>query len=521
MDFLQTPKHVTAYLTDMRDTVSKNQSVSVFSSDSPEAFSENGRITPVEGNIGSCSIDAQTMTIYFTALRNDRITYYAAMHENVTHGDYDIYSGHLKRIGDSIAITSIAPLSDAVNKEFSWDAQPAVSPDGKTLYFASNRPGGKGGTDIWCSKKQSDGKWGEAFDLDSTVNTECDELTPFVTQDGEMLYFSSSGHATVGGYDIFKSHIGTNGYSEAENIGEPVNTPADELFPSTYADADSLLYYASDQPGGIGGFDMYLLKKISFKKHEIIALAPEEISMHPDIPLEQIIPKKLLPDTVRRDSVKVEGNVKDAITNKPIDSAIVTVNTPPPDNLTNSTITDSVGHFEISLPKTPQFQVIIQAPNYFYDVYNLPAPSSTDSVFHVPDVALPETLSMRIEFPFDNFNDPYKYTLTDSGVPGALTWMKEIELLAANLAAFKSKIIEISLVGNTDSSGTDDYNDRLGLRRAQFVKDQLVQRGIPAQILSVSSNGRKNPLPRKPGETEELYRARCRRTEISKIIRIE
>jgi outer membrane protein OmpA-like peptidoglycan-associated protein len=128
---------------------------------------------------------------------------------------------------------------------------------------------------------------------------------------------------------------------------------------------------------------------------------------------------------------------------------------------------------------------------------------------------------MRIEFPFDNFNDPYKYTLTDSGVPGALTWMKEIELLAANLGAFKSKIKEISLVGNTDSSGTDDYNDRLGLRRAQFVKDQLVQRGIPAQILTVSSKGRKNPLPRKPGEVEEIYRARCRRTEISKIIRIE
>jgi OOP family OmpA-OmpF porin len=82
-------------------------------------------------------------------------------------------------------------------------------------------------------------------------------------------------------------------------------------------------------------------------------------------------------------------------------------------------------------------------------------------------------------------------------------------------------IKRLTLVGNTDSSGTDKYNDRLGLHRAQFVKDQLIQRGIPGSMVMVSSDGRRNPLPRRPGETQDQYYARCRRTEIAKIIRKE
>ena len=509
MAFLHKGHSISAFLTDMRDSGGIRQVVTSFKNRAPENFTEQHPLSVAIDfdtvNIGSFAIDAKNMVVYFAAPRPNSI-----------RGDYDIYSGHLKHEGDSFAIVEAAPLSDNVNKDSAWDAQPALSPDGNTLYFASDRAGGKGGTDIWCSKKHG-GEWGKAFDLDTNVNTECDELTPYVSPDGSVLYFSSSGHATVGGYDIFISDITSSGLSPAENIGEPVNTPSDELFPSTYA--DSLLYYASNQPGGYGGFDMYLLKKIPAPKNRHVALAPPEKKLEAEIIPDAVQPKTLKPlPPIRPDSSLIKGVVVNARTRDPIDSAEVTVHLPPPDSLTQSMITDTGGKFEVKLPSGKNYQLIAQAPNYFYGVFD--EQPAVDSIVHVT-LALPETLALRLQFPLDDSKHPYQKTLSDSGTPGTLTWDQEIDLLAANLRTYKDRIKEITLVGNTDSSGSDKYNDRLGLRRAEFVKEQLIERGVPGTMLFVRSDGRRNPLPRKPEEPQETYRARCRRTEIAKISRRE
>ncbi len=525
MAFYKKGQAVYSLLTDQRDPASQRQSVTTFKSvspaDSPEQFNNahnlgsGGDFNVV--NAGSCAIDEKTMTIYFAAPR-----------PGGTRGDYDIYSGRLKRDGDAFVITGAAPLSDNVNKEMSWDAQPAISPDGQTLYFASDRPGGVGGTDIWCSKKHA-GEWGAAVNCGTGVNTECDELTPFVSPDGNALYFSSSGHATVGGYDIFSAGITASGISDAVNIGEPVNTPADELFPSTYS--DSLLYYASNQTGGDGGFDMYMLKLINVSKRSMIALASPEKKLIATAPDETVTPKKLLPPPPKpvaptpppaplpvppkkTDSSLVIGTVVNARTHEPIDSAVVTVHLPPPDSIVNTMMTNADGKFEIKLSPYQNYQLVAQAPNYFYGVFD--EPPAEDSIVRIT-LALPETLMLRLQFPVNDSKHPYEKTLSDSGLPSALAWSQEIDLLASNLITYKNRIMAITLVGNTDSSASDKYNDRLGLWRAQFVKDQLIARGVPANMLVVRSDGRRNPLPRKPDEPEELYRARCRRTEIAKI----
>ena len=359
------------------------------------------------------------------------------------------------------------------------------------------------------------------------MNTPCDELTPFVAPDGKTLYFSSSGRATVGGYDIFSTQISKSGFTEAENIGAPVNAPADELFPSTYD--DSLLYYASNQPGGEGGFDMYVLRRIPVSKNGVIALAAPEKVLAPEIVPETVLPKKMQPlpppppppapaPPKKPDSSLVKGTVVNARTRAPIDSAVVTVHLPPPDSLSQSLTTDTGGHFDLLLPSHRNYQLIAQAPNYFYGVFD--KPPAEQPIVRIA-LALPETLMLRLQFPVDDAKHPYEKTLSDSGVPGSLTWDQEIALLAENLITYKDRIKEITLVGNTDSSASDKYNDKLGLRRAKFVRDQLIARGVPAAMLSVRSDGRRNPLPRKPGEPEDVYRARCRRTEIAKIAKRE
>ncbi len=106
-----------------------------------------------------------------------------------------------------------------------------MSPDGKTLYFSSDRTGGTGGLDIYRSDKQNDGSWGSPVNLGAGVNTKYDEDCPFVSYDGSILFFSSKGHNSMGGYDVFMCKSdGQGGWGEAQNLGYPVNTPDDDKF---------------------------------------------------------------------------------------------------------------------------------------------------------------------------------------------------------------------------------------------------------------------------------------------------
>ena len=138
-----------------------------------------------------------------------------------------------------------------------------MSSDSTLIVFASDRPGSMGGTDLWYSYRVQD-QWSEPTLVGGPVNTPCDELSPRFAGDS-VIVFASAGHATVGGYDLFSARIIRNGtdlkLEAPKNLGTPVNTQYDELFP-VWADARTL-YYASDQPKRKGAdrkdFDLYVL----------------------------------------------------------------------------------------------------------------------------------------------------------------------------------------------------------------------------------------------------------------------
>jgi len=133
----------------------------------------------------------------------------------------------------------------------------SISHDGSTFYFVSDRPGGYGGTDIYMCEKMSSGEWGPAINLGDKINTKFDEDYPFLSSDGATLYFSSKGHKSMGGFDIFYSTISDDGiWSEPENIGYPINTPADDV--SFYLSADGKTgYYSTAKKGVMGELDVY------------------------------------------------------------------------------------------------------------------------------------------------------------------------------------------------------------------------------------------------------------------------
>jgi hypothetical protein len=146
----------------------------------------------------------------------------------------------------------------------------SITDGGNTVYFASDRPGGLGGKDIYVSRKLPTGEWGKPLNLGPAINTSEDEDSPFIHSDGKTLYFASEGHNSMGGFDVFYSTMNDSGqWAEPVNVGYPINTPDDDLFYIPTADGQRV-YYASKRKGGFGRSDIYI---IEFPETDVRSLA--------------------------------------------------------------------------------------------------------------------------------------------------------------------------------------------------------------------------------------------------------
>ncbi|MEM9991496.1 MAG: hypothetical protein AAF738_07000, partial [Bacteroidota bacterium] len=190
-----------------------------------------------------------------TFIRNGRKMYFTACNRAEVQGTCDLWEAEV--VGRKVE--KVTTLQAAPNSEF-WDSQASISCDGSAIYFASNRPGGLGGTDIWTSQLQKDGTWSSPKNMGPSINTDGDEEAPFMTSDGKVLYFSSTGHIGMGEQDIFFTRLSDDGkWSPARNLGPPVNSAAREL--GFFLSADGNVgYFASDREGGFGGMDIYTFR---------------------------------------------------------------------------------------------------------------------------------------------------------------------------------------------------------------------------------------------------------------------
>lgn len=161
------------------------------------------------------------------------------------------------------------PLNQEINSEH-WEGSCSISADGQVLYFASERPGGKGGRDIWASVKINN-EWGPAINLGSKINTELDDDDPFIHPDGITLFFSSKGHNSIGGYDIFYNVYKENDWTETKNMGMPLNTTDDDRYYVINSRGDRG-YFSSNRPGGKGDQDIYIVKPGFAGEKPILAL---------------------------------------------------------------------------------------------------------------------------------------------------------------------------------------------------------------------------------------------------------
>jgi len=204
-----------------------------------DTWSAPENITPQiqsDGNQYPCCFSSDGNTLYLT--REDNY-------------DSDIYFSKF----DGKSWSKSLPLGKNINSKF-WESHASITADGKTLYFASNRKGGKGGMDIYVSTLGPNNEWGPAVALGSPVNTELDDDYPFISEDGKVLFFCSQGHNTMGGFDVFYSVKNGDSWSEPKNIGYPINSTDDDIF---FCPAkNGLVAYQAIYPksGGMGDLDI-------------------------------------------------------------------------------------------------------------------------------------------------------------------------------------------------------------------------------------------------------------------------
>lgn len=205
------------------------------------------------------SADAQTLLIYKDANGGD--IYYSSLNGN----DW----------------TPPQSIGSAINTS-SWETSACLSPDGNTLYFVSDRKGGLGGRDIWKSTKLPNGTWSFAQNVGPPINTPYDEESPFIHPSGNVLFFSSKGHQSIGGFDIFFSTKGDKGWEEPLNIGYPINTTDDDLYYVTSPDGKRGYYSSSSRSEGFGEKDIYMISIPERKEQALVLIKGAIISFKGD-----------------------------------------------------------------------------------------------------------------------------------------------------------------------------------------------------------------------------------------------
>ncbi len=389
-------------------------------------------------------------------------------------------------------------LPNEINSEFK-ESSACFSPDGNKLYFVSDRLDGFGGSDIYVSKKSKRGKWQEPTNLGNFINSEFDEETVYMHPDGRKLYFSSCGHNTMGGYDIFVSYLNENNqWSVPENLGYPVNSPDDDLCFVISADGRHG-YFSSIRADGYGGLDIFRTTFLGPEKPLTLCNEDNLIAVRTNPISEQVMEKSVELKTIRLTIVK--GLVSDAFTNNPVLAQIDIVDNNTSEVIYTSQTNSATGKFLVTLPSGKNYALTVKADDYLFHSENFNIPQAT------------EYQEVEKQIKLNNLKKDAKIVLNNVFFETGSSKLKptsyaELGRLTKLLTDHSKLKIEIS--GHTDNKGAKTTNQKLSEARAKAVVDFLVSEGVENARLTFVGYAFDQPIA--DNSTEE-GRARNRRVE--------
>ncbi len=406
---------------------------------------------------GNAAITADGKRMYFDS--ND---YLKGKYEKSEEGINQINLYYAELIDGQWKGVKSAPFNTS---EFST-GHPALSPDGKTLYFASDMPGGTGMSDIYKVSINDDGTFGTPELLDNTINTEGKEVFPFVDSNG-TLFFSSDGHLGLGGLDVFYAEADGGGFSKIRSMGAGINSPKDD-FAVKYDSAKEEGYISSNRDGGAGSDDIY-----SFKQ-----LAP-------------------LCD------VEVTVAVLNEYTDQPLTGARVDV-LDSQDNVLSSKTTDSNGNVAFIIECEKEHQILAFMENFESNGITLTTQkeeklNATIKLKPIEAIIADNMVELDpILFDFDKHNIKPKAALV---LDNLVTLMKKYPTMV------------IKAESHTDNRGSKDYNMELSNKRAQATVQYVISKGIDKNRISGQGFGKNNPVVDCSGGCNEEQYQKNRRSE--------
>ena len=333
-----------------------------------------------------------------------------------------------------------------------WESQPSVSADDRILFFSSSRPGGVGGKDIWFSVLKENSKWASPVNLGNTINTEGDEMSPFIHFDGKTLYFASDGRPGMGGFDIYFARMNTDSsWTVPKNLGFPINTFNDEM--GLVIEAGGQYAFFSSKRDDKTGKDIFYFS---------------------------------LDESIRPDPVSyLKGKVYDKETGKMLKVNYELINLSVGRTTVKST-SDSEGNFLVCLPSGYNYGLNISKPGYLF--------YSENFVFEGEHTVMEPFIKKIILSPLkigektqlsNVFFDIDAWGLKKESV-------SELNSLVNLLTVNREIMIEIG--GYTDSSGSEEHNLSLSEKRALSVVDYLIKKGIASDRLKYKGYGNQSPV---------------------------
>jgi outer membrane protein OmpA-like peptidoglycan-associated protein len=366
-------------------------------------------------------------------------------------GDYDKSEGGINQINLYYAeMIAGKSWSGIISAPFNSDeysvGHPALSPDGKTLYFVSDMPGGKGNSDIYMTSVNPDGTLGAPKRLGDNINTEGKEVFPYVANNG-TLYFSSDAHPGIGGLDVFYADATGNSFGAVHNLGSGVNSPSDD-FSYKYNPTTEEGYVSSNRKGGKGSDDIYMIKAI-------------------DLPCE----------------VTIDVFVVNEYNKKPISGARVDLYDAKENRLSSKT-SDANGmvSFKAECDKEHEVQAVLTDFE-----------SNATSVASANDEKVKATIKLKaleqIIVEDKIVLNPILFDLDKYNIKPQAAF--ELDKVVALMTKYPK--LEIAIASHTDNRAKDDYNMALSERRAQATRQYIISKGIKENRLTASGYGESQP----------------------------
>ncbi len=431
--------------------------ISVFKNNHWQKAEPLGYPINTPANEGAQFITSDGKRMFFTACnRNDGL------------GKCDIYMS--EKLGDGWSIP--VNLGEPVNSEY-HEKQPSLSSDGKSLYFASDRPGGKGKFDIWVSTLDDQGHWGKPVNLGDSINTPGDEQSPYIHPDNQTLYFASDGWPGMGGYDLyFSRRKNTSSWSTPVNLGYPINTFADECGLVVNAKGDHAYFSSnrnSDKGRDIYEFDLYEQAR------------PLQVSYF-------------------------KGKVFDNETKAPVDAKFELIDLKTSQIINQAYANKYTGEFLVCLPINKDYALNISKKGYLFYSENFTFSDLNDKGKpYIKDIPLQKIITGSKIILKNIFFETNSFELKPESTAEL---NKIIQFLNDN------PTLKIEISGHTDNTGNKILNQKLSENRAKAVVDFLVSKGISISRLISKGYGETQPVA--DNSTDE-GRALNRRTEFKVI----